>query len=383
MASMDLCLFRDDGFNRLLKLMRLPSGGVRRTAIMACLCWGMLLLLTLVTGSALRQSMKESFLLDYAAYSQFLLGLAVLLMGEDFIEERMRFAHNEFHFLVADPKRLAGAVAMVGRWRRAILPDVFLILVAIACTWLWLYPDEIAAHKVTWRSYGTQVAGNLNIAGWWYGLVSYPVFTYIWLRWAWRILLWAIFLFRIRRTRLCLAALHPDRAGGLAFLGHTQACFGIPMFAFGVVAVASVLYRYNAGYASLEDWSVIAPIVAYAVLSPVLFFVPLLAFTGQLYKAKQEDLLRLDKFSHQFLGRLDKDNFFGPEQGDPEKASVIMEGLSSLQKSHLHALSMRTVPFDLKSFGSYLAAAGSPMIPVIARLLPWPGATEFLRSIGF
>ena len=74
----------------------------------------------------------------------------------------------------------------------------------------------------------------MTLAGWWYLLISLPVMRFLALRWLWRMMLWAWVLWRVSRLDLQPRPAHPDRAGGLAFLGGTQAAFGVFVFAFGV-----------------------------------------------------------------------------------------------------------------------------------------------------
>ena len=76
-------------------------------------------------------------------------------------------------------------------------------------------------------------------AGWWYILVSLPILVFFLLRWFWIFLLWAWFLFRVSRLELELTPTHPDRAGGLGFLGWGLACFALVLMAVSAVLSGS------------------------------------------------------------------------------------------------------------------------------------------------
>ena len=78
-------------------------------------------------------------------------------------------------------------------------------------------------HRVV--RYARQHGGNLTPAGYWYVYVSIPVFQFILLRWYFRFFVWYGFLFRVSRLKLHLTSTHPDRAGGLAFLGKSVYAF--------------------------------------------------------------------------------------------------------------------------------------------------------------
>lgn len=51
------------------------------------------------------------------------------------------------------------------------------------------------------------------------------MYLLILLRWIWRFLIWADFLFRVSRLSLVLRPGHPDLAGGLGYLGVAQQSF--------------------------------------------------------------------------------------------------------------------------------------------------------------
>ena len=62
---------------------------------------------------------------------------------------------------------------------------------------------------------------HLTPAGYWYAFVSIPIFQFILLRWYLRLLIWFRLLWQVSRLNLRLISTHPDRAGGLAFLGKS------------------------------------------------------------------------------------------------------------------------------------------------------------------
>ena len=61
--------------------------------------------------------------------------------------------------------------------------------------------------------------GDLSPAGWWHTCISLPILYYFLLRWLRIFVIWSHFLFRVSRLDLELTPTHPDRAGGLGFLG--------------------------------------------------------------------------------------------------------------------------------------------------------------------
>ena len=72
---------------------------------------------------------------------------------------------------------------------------------------------------------------HLTRAGYWFAFACVPIFQFVWLRWYIRILIWFWFMFRVSHIRLQLLAAHPDRAGGLGFLGKSSYAFAPLLFA--------------------------------------------------------------------------------------------------------------------------------------------------------
>ena len=80
-----------------------------------------------------------------------------------------------------------------------------------------------ASTVSSWQRLGSTITP----AGWWYILISLPILYFFLACWAWLFLLWAWFLFRTSRLDLELTPTHPDRAGGLGFLGWSMVSFGL------------------------------------------------------------------------------------------------------------------------------------------------------------
>src|SRR5262249_60756083 len=81
----------------------------------------------------------------------------------------------------------------------------------------------------------------LTPAGWYYGLVSVPIYQFLLALNLWKWLLWSFFLFKLSRMRLTLVATHPDAHGGLAFLGFSP--LGFAPSAFRRAAAISGTWR--------------------------------------------------------------------------------------------------------------------------------------------
>lgn len=88
---------------------------------------------------------------------------------------------------------------------------------------------------------GVGVAGNgLNLAGFWFIFVSGFILGFLGYRWIWGLIIWARLHRRLDRLDLNTVATHPDRAGGLGFMGEVELRFGILAFAIGTLTSANL-----------------------------------------------------------------------------------------------------------------------------------------------
>jgi hypothetical protein len=84
----------------------------------------------------------------------------------------------------------------------------------------------MSLHVGSWYiTVGPSGTERLTVAGWWYAFVSLSLFRFVLARWYFRLIVWYIFLWRVSRLPLRLNPLHPDRAGGLGFLGNSVRAF--------------------------------------------------------------------------------------------------------------------------------------------------------------
>jgi hypothetical protein len=129
----------------------------------------------------------------------------------------------------------------------------------------------------------------LTLVGYWYALVSLPIFQFLIFRWIYRMMVWSSFLWKVSRLDLLLTPTHPDAAGGLAFLGKGLVPFGVVLFALSSAVSGAIATRILFIGGRIEDyqWSY----VALFVIGLVVFAGPLLIFVPKLLVLKQRGLL--------------------------------------------------------------------------------------------
>ena len=225
-----------------------------------------------------------------------------------------------------------------------------------------------------WLTGGWQFAGEgLTQAGWWYLLVSLPVMRFLALRWLWRLLLWVWVLWNVSRLELHPRPAHPDRAGGLAFLGASQAAFGVLAFAFGVQLSCLIADAVHFRGADLMAFR--GQVVAFVVIVVVVLLAPLLVFAPKLVRAREEQLPLLSGSAHRGAGnllcKLSRDS-------TGELPAEAVSGLSDFGVLYENARLMLPVPLELRHVVSLVLAAALPFLPLIFLVMP---AREVLRTL--
>lgn len=231
-------------------------------------------------------------------------------------------------------------------------------------------PDDVACRRqvalegaASWYATPAEGGIQLTVAGYWYVLVSLPVFQFILARWAIRLLLWFRLLWRVSRLDLHLSAAHPDRAGGIGFIGGSAQAFQ-PVFAAqgallsGVIA-SRVLYDAQPLLSFRVD--------AAALIAAVVLFIlgPLVMFTPALDRARRKGLaeygLLANRYVIGFERRWIQDDV--QERGELLGTSDL-QSLADLGNSFAVVRDMRLVPFGMNDVTTLAAVTAAPLLPL-------------------
>ena len=261
----DFSLTRGGPMHRVLVL--LGNAGderqlvIRRALGVVLITWLPLLVLSLVHGDAYGTGVRIPFLRDFAVNVRFLIAVPILILAESSIDRRWRIL--VVHFLksgLVPEKELPSfeaAIEKTTRLRDRIWPEVFMLLAAFLPVIL-VRTELLMSGISNWHA-----AGQINPAGWWFNLVSTPIFRLLMFRWFWRMVLWTAFLWRVSRLDLFYVATHTDMAAGLGFLSEGQKAFSPIVFAGGAVIAAQVANTITYQGATLSSEKL--PMIAYGV----------------------------------------------------------------------------------------------------------------------
>jgi hypothetical protein len=355
----------------------------RRIAIITALAWTPLAILTLIEGHFFGKS-GLMFLHDIETHVRFLVALPILIAAELVVHQRMRPVVKAFlqRRLVtpAQTPTFNAAIESAMRMRNSVTIEVALVLIVYTAGH-WLWRDQVALEATTWYASPVGTHLHLTLAGYWNAFVSVPIFQFILIRWYFRILIWFLFLFRVSRLDLSLLPAHPDRAGGLGFLGKISFAFSPLLFAQGAVLAGVIASRiFYQGQNLLTFKSTIAGYIAFVVFAVL---APLLLFTPQLARAKREGLNRYGAFVTTYVS--DFDQKWLHTSGTKEKllGTGDIQSLADLGTSFTVVREMKTFPFGTDDITRLAFAAALPCLPLLLTIMPLDALIGRLLKILF
>jgi hypothetical protein len=337
-----------------------------RVLIITLFVWLPLLFLSVLEGHALGGAIKISFLHDIEAHVRFLIALPALIVAELVVHQRISPVVRRFverHIVESeDYPRFNVAVKSALRVRNSVAVEMAL-LVLVYTLGLWIWRSQVALGVATWYAIPDATHLHLTLAGYWYVFVSIPLFQFILLRWYMRLVVWFRLLWQISRLNLRLTAAHPDRAGGIGFLGKSSYAFAPILLAQGAVLAGLIASRvlYD-GRGLLSFKMEAAGCIGFFVL---LILGPLVMFTPQLEHAKSVGLAEYALLANRYV--------FGFEErwigvGAPETSELLgtgdIQSLADLGNSYSVVREMRLVPFRLEDVTLLAGITAVPLLPL-------------------
>jgi hypothetical protein len=350
----------------------------RRVVVITLFAWLPLLLLSALGGSLLGGDVKVDFLHDIEAHVRFLIALPVLIAAEMIVHQRVRLVVRQFvdgGIVVPDEMpKFHAAIDSAVRLRNSVALEVAL-LVLVYTFGHWAWQDRIALDTATW--YGDP---GLTLAGYWYAYVSIPIFQFILLRWYLRLLIWFWFLWRVSRLNLRITATHPDRAGGLGFLGDSAYAFAPLLFAQGALLAGLIASRIFYGGQTLLDFKMEAGVLI--VFFIVFILGPLCMFTSHLARAKRQGEREYGAFAARYVQGFEEKWIRG---GADEQllGTGDIQSLADLGNSYEVVRKMRVVPFGLDAVTRLAAATAAPLLPLALTMMPLADLVGHLLKIVF
>ena len=349
-----------------------PSLG-RRVAGFLLITWVPLLAFSFIDGRALGPTPRESLLLDFATYARFFLAVPLLFVAEVVTGPRLRSAG--LHFIRGnfvrpeDLPAVEAAIVRAARRREALLPELVMLGIALFGAW---YSTEMVSGGTTtptWSSATMKGGTGLSLAGFWYRCVALPILQFFMYRWLWRLFIWTCFLHDLSRLDLNLVATHPDRAGGLGFLGGAHVTLAIFAFAFSCVLSGHVAFQVYFEAVPIETFKTL--FVVYLVLMELICLGPLLIFAPLLARTRRAGLRDYSILADAYNRAFHRKWVAGEAPPDePLLGSSDIQSLADLGNSFGVIREMRIFPFSQQQILQIAVITSLPGLPLIFLVMP-------------
>jgi len=351
MADEDFSLVIGGPLFQTLRRARLSGDGLqlvrRRIVVISTFLWVPLLALSALDGKAWGNVVAVPFLKDIDVHARFLIALPLLIASEIVVHQRIRPVVAQFGTLGLVPGPLRGrfeaAIQSAMRLRNSLFVELALIALVYGVGILVVWRYYVALATPTW--YATPIAGGrqLQLAGWWYFLVSLPLFQFLLLRWYFRIFIWGRFLWHVSRLELTYAPMHPDRLGGLGFLSRVGYAFAPLLVAQGTLLAGMIANRIFFEGAKLTDFKI--EVFSFVAVMVSVVLAPLLVFIGPLARARRTGMhdyrhlakRHLDEFEAKWLRG-------GAEPGELLVGNPDVSSLTDMASSFDVMREMRVIP---------------------------------------
>ena len=355
------------------RLVRPPADLVgRRIIAFIVVAWLPLAVLTLAGGSAFG-GVQVPFAFDLGVHARLLLALPLLIAAELIVHQRVQVTVRQFIergiIVPAQRAQFDGIMASAMQLRNSVTIEIALAAASILFGW-WFWRELMSLHTGSWHVAVDPAGGErLTVAGWWYLFVSLNLFRFVLLRWYFRLMVWYIFLWRVSRLPLRLNPLHPDRAGGLGFIGSSVFAF-IPVL-FAQTTVLAGMIGSKILHEGMKLPAFYMEIASAVVLLMALVLAPLLFFIVALARAKREGTREYGLLAMRYVDEF-RDKWLGERRppGEPLTGSADIQSLADLAGAHDVLREMRVLPFSLRTIVTLAIIVAVPYLPLVLAIIP-------------
>jgi len=354
----------------------------RRIVFITLFAWLPLLVLSLVAGKAWGGG-GLPFLKDIEMHARFLVALPVLIGAEFLVHRRLRpvvaqFLERNIITEAVLPKFKAVIDSAMKLRNSTALELILFILIFVGGYYPWSTTSGIARiGSGTWYAAATESGAQISPAGYWYILVSRPLFQFILVRWYFRLFIWARFLWQSSRLELNLIPTHPDRAAGLGFLGASSAAFAPLVLAHGVLLAGLIANPIFYAGSKLTDFRMeILAVVAFLLL---IVLGPMLAFSSLLMEAKRTGVREYGRLASRYVQEFDRKWVRqGAAPDDQLLGSGDIQSLADLGNSFQVIRDIWPFPFGRDLVILLVAFPLIPLAPLVLTLIP---LEELIRKL--
>ena len=347
-----------------------PKNTVRKIIFFVIITWFPLLVLNLFFGYFWGDLVKVPFLYDFPSHVRFLIAIPMLFIAEGIADKRVKLIVNQFNkselLFEKDKPEFERIKKITDRMVTSAWAEAIILVLITGNLYFrvvghqteissWQFPDVNADQKASW-------------AAWWLFTVSMPVFQFILGRWLWRWIVWYRLHMMISNINLNLSPSHPDKAGGIGFLGEPPAPFSMVTLTFGIVISAVIASKMIFFEKQLEDFYI--HIGVFVILCILINMLPLVIYFKVMRLTRIKGIFEysalIQKHHLQF-----KDKWFVTTTNDELLVgSPDISSMCDFSPVYEAIERMTPFPFDLKAMLATVVTSIVPLVPLAALIMP-------------
>lgn len=344
---------------------------LRRVLVICSLLWPPMLILSATEGTSVG-GVELPFFRDIETHVRFLIIVPLLLIAELVVHRRMQGIIAQFleRGLIPAPsiERFHAAIAAAMRLRNSVFAELALVAIVLTVGHV-IRVDLMVLDMSSWYARPIDGVESLTGAGLWLTWVSNPIMQFLLLRWYLRIFIWARFLWHVSRLDLALLPTHPDRNGGLGFLGASAYALSPLLTAHGAALAgyaASVIFYADGTLAGFK-----LEIVVLVVLMMILVIGPLTVFAPKVLAAKRRGLREYGRFAADYSRNFDRRWMCGADgTGEEALGSADIQSLADLDGAVSIIRSMTAFPVGRDQILQLIVATIIPFAPLLLTAIP-------------
>jgi len=356
---------------------------MRAALIVGAIAWLPLVILCVIAGSAFGDAVTIPLIKDFPPNARFLIALPLIIIAQGMIAPRIKYAARQFveTGIITDEvlPEYENKIESILKLRDSRIAEIVILLIAYFGAYAALrsgLPDT----ATTWYVNVEDGTKTITTAGYFYLLISTPLYQFFMFRWMWRYILWVSFLRGVSKMKLHLLPTHPDDCGGLGFLQLTQRVFGVIVFIMSMMFASQL-----AGGIVYENGSFLEQkfiFIGFLLFMLLLFIFPLFFFSGKLIAAKRDGLLRYGAFATKYSRAFDRKWIGGDNpENEPMLGSGDMQSLADLGNSYNVIQDMKPIPISKETFIALLVPGIIPMIPLLLYEVPVKDIFDAMKGL--
>ena len=344
----------------------------QRLLIITGLIWLPLLVLCALGGTLVR-GVEIPFLYDVETHVRFLVSVPLMIIAELTVHKRMREIVAQFirRNLVppASMDRFRAAIASAMVWRNSVAFEIGILALVLTAGY-YIRTDLLNLSTSTWYVRVGPTGASLTLPGIWFSFVSNPVMQFLLLRWLYRMVIWARFLWQVSRIDLDLIPTHPDRNAGLGFLSTSAYAYTPLLASFGASVsgiLASRIFHEGASHRNFQT-----DIVTLVILAVILVLGPMAVFAPRIVAAKRKGLADYGALAAEY-SRDFRRRWLESGHRDSEKllGTSDIQSLADMGNAFDVIRGIKPVPFNRDMLVQLVVATLAPVAPLVLTMIPF------------